>query len=180
MKGSGLMHLVKRFIYIILILSFVGCAKQIPTDMREAERKLEREEAFPDLSFESASPKRRASLQYTREGKHESDRGMYLKAMKRYEKAIDIDPTNPYAYYHYGIARYSTREHEQSLRLLDQAREKFGENEKWLSRIYNYRGLNYRAMGMFEEAIESFRQAISLDKKNQEAKENLRETLGEE
>ena len=158
---------------IILMMVAGSCAKKIVT-----REEAEREAAFPDMSFESQSPKRRASLEFTQEGFRESEGGMYVRAMKKFEKAIDVDPSNPFAYFHYGVARYGMHEYEQSLRLFDEARDKFGENQKWQSRIYTYQGLNYKSIGNIDKARECFKKAFELDKKNEEARQRLME-IGE-
>lgn len=164
-----------RYLHLLAVLALSlawGCATKV-YDREDAMR----EEAFPDMSFESSSPRRQASLEITREGVAESKRGFYLRAMKKYEKAIDIDPTNPYAYFHYGLARQRTKDYGQSMRLLEEAGNKFGSNEHWQSRVYTYRGLNYMNMGRAEEAKESFEKALKLDKKNIKARANLYQLL---
>ena len=166
---------IRKLIFILFAFTLVfawGCAPKI-YDREDATR----EEAFPDMSFENSSPRRKASLEITEDGVRESTRGLYLRAMKKYEKAIDIDPTNPYAYFHYGVARQGMKEYDQSMRLLDEAQDKFGTNEYWLSRVHTYKGLNYMNMGKNEEAKESFKKALDLDKNNLKARANLYQLL---
>lgn len=157
------------FFGFLLIVFALGCAKELP----EWKGPPDREKAFPDMSFEDASPRRKASLKLTDEGFRESRGGMYVGAMKKFEQAIDIDPTNPFAYFHYGIARLNNKEYQQSIALLDEASEKFGRNERWLSRIYTYKGLSYKGLKDFESSRECFRKAIELDPKNEDARLNL-------
>jgi tetratricopeptide (TPR) repeat protein len=158
------------------VVVIAGCAGKTPMEKGVEQREMaEREKAFPDMSFENQNPKRKASLQITQEGFRESNNGYYIKAVKRYEQAIDIDSSNPYAYYYYGVARYGMKEYEQSVRLLDEARTKFGKNELWLSKIFSYKGLNYRAMGRTDLSREAFKKALELDDRNEIALRGMEE-----
>ena len=172
-----------KIFLIILVVALGSCAKRTPLeqarDMREEREKIERESAFPDMSFESQSPKRKASIQLTQEGFRESSGGYYVRAIKKYEQAIDLDPSNPYAYFHFGVARYGMKEYDQSLRMLDEARGKFGDNERWLSKIFTYQGLNYRALGRLDKAKEALTKALELDSRNELARQGLAE-MGEQ
>ena len=142
---------MKRIIIAIVLTIFAfSCAKQFP----EWKGPPDREEAFPDMSFQDSSPRRRASIALTKEGMDFARRGFYTNAMKKYEKAIDVDPTNPFAYFQYGVARYGTKQHDQSFVMLEEAADKFGDNKKWQSQILTYRGLNYKELKEYDKAMD--------------------------
>ncbi len=170
----------KIIVILVFVLVFVsGCQKGFRGDDSSGRDDWEREKAFPDMSWESSSPRRKASLQLTKEGVEDSKRGFQMRAMKKYEKAIDIDPTNPYPYYHYGVARLNAKNYQQSIRLMEEAKHKFSGNYKWLSRIYTFQGLSYKGMGEADRAKQCFKKAVDLDEKNVRAWEALEKTENE-
>jgi len=157
----------------IMIFAF-ACAKQLP----DWKGPPDREDAFPDMSFESENPRRKASLGLTKQGMEYARKGFYTNAMKKYEKAIDIDPTNPFPYFHYGVARYGARQYDQSFVMLEEAADKFGENRKWQSQIFTYKGMNFKVLRKYEKARECFKKAITLDRDNDRARDNLASIYG--
>jgi len=166
---------LKKIIIVLLLFIFaIGCASKLP----DWQGPPDREDAFPDMSFEDSSPRRKASLELTKEGMNYARRGFYLNAMKKYEKAIDVDPTNPFPYFQYGVARLGVNQHDQSFVMLEEAADKFGENRKWQSQILTYKGLNHKALNEFEKARECFRAAVKLDRNNEKARDGLASVYG--
>ena len=105
------------------------------------------------------------------------DNDDYLFDVK-YEKAIDVDPTNPFAYFHYGVARSGVKQYDQSFVMLEEASDKFGENKKWQSQILTYRGLNHKALKEYDKARDCFKDALKLDRNNEKARGALAEVYG--
>jgi tetratricopeptide (TPR) repeat protein len=126
------------------------------------------------MEWESSSPRRRASMQITREGLNESKKGFYTRAMKKFEKAIDVDPTNPYPYFHYGVAKLNSRDYKQSIRLLSEAKQKFQGDYRWTSKVYTMQAKAYKELGETKNARECYEKALKYDEKNAKAWDGLR------
>ncbi len=110
-----------------------------------------------------------ASLKLTDQGRQLLMSGQIEEAVSVFQKAISIFPSNPYAYYYLGKARYLKKEYPQSLPALGQAELFLSGDRIWLSRIYALRGQTYEALSRFEEAQVQYRQALSSDPRNPEA-----------
>jgi tetratricopeptide (TPR) repeat protein len=114
-----------------------------------------------------------ASLQLTQEGRDYLRSGRLEEAMSKFQKAISLSSSNPYAYYYLGEARYRRQEYHQSLPLLDKAELFFLRDPVWLSRVHVLRGKNYEALSRFEEAKDQYRQALAEDPNNPEAQQGI-------
>ena len=114
-----------------------------------------------------------ASLKLTDQGRRHLMSGRVEEAVSVFQKAISIFPSNPYAYYYLGKVRYLKKEYPQSLPALGQAELFLSGDRIWLSRVYALRGQTYEALSRFEEAQVQYRQALSSDSRNPEAREGI-------
>jgi len=114
-----------------------------------------------------------ASLQLTQEGREYLRSGRLEEAMSKFQKAISLVSSNPYAYYYLGEARYRRQEYHQSLPLLERAELFLLRDSVWLSRVHALRGKNYEALSRFEEAKGQYQQALAEDPNNPEAQEGI-------
>ena len=75
---------------VLFLVAGLGCASR--TSLRPVE-------PVRLSSIETtADPVRRASLRLTLDGLRSDERGRSVRARSQYERAIQIDPTNPWAY----------------------------------------------------------------------------------
>jgi tetratricopeptide (TPR) repeat protein len=123
-------------------------------------------------------PQRAASLRLTEEGRKLLDGGDAAKALTRLEKTIVIDSTNPYGYFFLAKAQYQLGRYRESLRFLDVADSRFGDEPFWLAEVHALRGENFRALGMIDKAEASYAQALRLNSGNRTASDALSRLQG--
>jgi tetratricopeptide (TPR) repeat protein len=158
----------------ILLLLGTGC---LPSQRAVPPEELPLKPLSDDDTGQPASleheGQQAASLQLTQEGREYLRSGRLEEAMSKFQKAISLSISNPYAYYYLGEARYRRQEYHQSLPLLDKAELLFLRDSVWLSRVHALRGKNYEALSRFEEARGQYRQALAEDPNNPEAQEGI-------
>jgi tetratricopeptide (TPR) repeat protein len=114
-----------------------------------------------------------ASLQLTEEGRQLLISGRPDEAASVFQKAISLYPSNPYAYYYLGQARYLKQDYDQSLTPLRQAELYLSGDPAWLARVYALRGQIYEGRSQLDEARGQYQKALSLDFRNLDAREGL-------
>ncbi len=116
----------------------------------------------------------------------------YIKAIKHYQKALEVNPDNFTVSYNLGIAFFRIGENEKAIKSFKKATEikpdiymtwcylgiasfNLGLNEKAIesyqisikiypnSKSWHYKGLAYQNLGKLDGAIESFREAIEIN-----------------
>jgi tetratricopeptide (TPR) repeat protein len=164
--------MIRLYLYSAFLFLFVaGCAPAPRVSPEEIPLKL------PAGPGQPASPEQEgrqaASLQLTQEGREYLHSSQLEEAMSKFQKAISLSSSNPYAYYYLAEARYRQQEYPQSLPLLDRAELFFLSNSVWLSKVHVLRGKNYEALSRFEEAKGQYQQALAEDSDNPEASEGI-------
>lgn len=114
-----------------------------------------------------------ASLQLTEEGRQLLTSGRLDEAASVFQKAISLYPSNPYAYYYLGQARYLKRDYAQSLTPLRQAELYLSRDSAWLARVVALRGQIYEGQSQLDDARRQYQKALSLDFRNLDAREGL-------
>ena len=89
----------------------------------------------------------------------------YEEAIKNYNKSIDLDPNNSYAYNNRGLTKNNLEQYFDAVKDYDKAIELEPNN----SVIYYNRGLAKTHLWQYEEAIEDYNKAIELDNNNSTA-----------
>jgi len=108
--------------------------------------------------IEGAAPARRASLRLVDEGLAADAERERARAQSRYERALQVDPSNPYAYL--AIARHEIGgpRPERALSFLDRSeallRMEGNESPRVLVHLIGIRGAALHRSGREEEAIE--------------------------
>ncbi len=114
-----------------------------------------------------------ASFKLTEEGRDYLRSGRLDEARSKFEKAISLSSSNPYAYFYLGEVRYLKQEYQKSLPLLERAELFLLRDTVWLSRVHVLRGKNYEALSLFDEARGQYQQALAEDPNNPEAQEGI-------
>ena len=114
-----------------------------------------------------------ASIELTDQGLSYLSEWQLNEAISLFEKAIALHPSNPYAYYYLAKARYIRKEYPQTLPLLGKAELYLQGDSSWLSWVHALRGKTYEDLFRFDEAREQYRQSLSKDSRNAEAKDGL-------
>jgi Flp pilus assembly protein TadD len=109
------------------------------------------------LTFNDNSPKQvyRTALIYALESKFE-------EAIRKFDKAIELNPNNPDYHNNKGVALYELKRYEEAIEEFDKAVELDPNNPKY----HNNKGYALRKLGRYEEAIKEYDKAIELNPNN--------------
>ena len=161
----------KRFAFglLIIIFSFLmtSCYSRISFPEEDKKGNL--------FSFapKKLTPKQKISLHLSQKGEQSLLQGNFTEASSTLSKAIDLDPSNPFAYYFLGETHYQTGEYQLSIALLEKTERLFGNNILWRSKTYVLMGSNYEALKNFPKALSFFEKALNNNKHNVIAKDGL-------
>lgn len=84
-------------------------------------------------------------------------------AIENLNKALSIDPYNPFSYYFLGLVYYQKRQHKKSLEFLSKAIPFSQKFSFWKAQEYFLLGLNFRALSKKKEAQHYFKKAQAID-----------------
>lgn len=164
--------MIRLYLYPAVLFLFVaGCAPAQRVSTEEIPLKLPASPGQPANTEQEG--RQAASLQLTQEGREYLHSGRLEEAMSKFQKAISLSSSNPYAYYYLGEARYRQQEYQQSLPVLEKAELFFLSDAGWLSKVHVLRGKNYEALSRFDEAKGQYQQALAEDSHNPEALEGI-------
>jgi hypothetical protein len=87
--------------------------------------------------------------------------GEYDAALEQLERALAIDPTNPYAYYYLAELHFLHRTYDQTIEFADRAASlSAARAPDWASRAYALQGNAFEAAGRFADARRAYTRAI--------------------
>jgi tetratricopeptide (TPR) repeat protein len=86
-----------------------------------------------------------------------SDEGGALELL---ERAIAIDPNNPYAYYFLAEVHLHTRTYDQAIAFAERAASLSGRSADWTSRAWALQGNAFEAAGRFGDARQAYLRAV--------------------
>jgi tetratricopeptide (TPR) repeat protein len=162
---------LKHLTCFLLFFFLLSCQTLVPPPSEEIEEKFS-----PTLS-QSLTPEQTVSLRLTQEGEEALLRGSMIEASNTFAKAIDLDPSNGFAYYFLGEINFQKGKYHQSLTFLEKAEGILQKRSHWLSKIYSLMGINYETMIHLKKAQQFFELALIEDKKNIIAREGLSRIL---
>lgn len=156
---------------LLTLLTIPGCA--LPPPAPPEDERLRVPAGAERQSAPIKTGQQMASLEITERGRRTLEEGKVDQALSLLQKALSLDPRNPYAYYYIGKARYIRKEYTKILTPLDQAQVYFLKERGWLSRVHTLRGQTFEALSRPEEALSEFKKAITMDRSNPEARKGL-------
>jgi len=106
-------------------------------------------------------------------GRQELGRSLLERAAYHFSRAIEIDSTNPYAYFYLGLTRKQANKCGQASDLFARASDLFGEDRAWAAESLAYRGECLEKLGRTEEAKKTYEQALEVDRGNLRAQNGL-------
>ncbi len=159
-------------VFLLVLLLAVGCA--LPPPPSTEEDRLRPPAGAEHQSGTAKTGQQLASLEITERGRQTLADGRVEQAVSLFEKAISLDPRNPYAYYYLGKSRFIRKEYDRILTPLEQARHYFLKERGWLSKVHALRGQAYEALTHWAEARAEFLKAIEMDGQNSEARDGLK------
>lgn len=127
---------------------------------------------------DEASPQLVASFRAAAEGRAALQKGDVAGAEDLLERALGLDPANPFSYLYLADVRFRRGNLRQALAFLDQAEIHFRGHPYWLGEVYARKGLCWERLGSPAEARKAFRRALDSDPSNRASMEGL-ERLGD-
>lgn len=137
-----------------LLVFFAGCAifKSAPsTD-------------DPLLNFYESEPPAytKASLRLTEKAREQIQGAQYTSAMDTLNKALSLDPQNPFTYYFLALGYHQKSEYKKSNNFLEKAKQLFLSFPYWKAESYRLAGLNWEKLGNAAMARKNFKKAKAI------------------
>lgn len=104
-----------------------------------------------------------ASLRLTEKGRGQIDEGDKEIAMESLNKALSIDPINPFAYYFLAKIHSDRHEHRESLGLLEKTRQYSTKFPFWKAQSHLLSAFNCRALGLSKQMNFHLKKAKEFD-----------------
>jgi len=118
-------------------------------------------------------PQRAASFRVAAEGVRALKQERSQEAEDRLERALTLDPRNPFGYFYLAEIRLRDGAFLQALVFLNQAELLFQGHPYWLSEVYTNRGRCHEGLGSMEEALDAYTRALEYNPWNETAREGL-------
>jgi Flp pilus assembly protein TadD len=129
----------------------------------------------PLATIDDATPPQvAAATRLANEGRTLLTAGKDDAALESLERAISVDPTNPYAYYFLAELHFRNDSYDQAIAFADRAALLSAHLDgTWLTRSYALQGQALEAAGRVSDAREAYRRALLADRRNQTARTGL-------
>lgn len=114
-------------------------------------------------STDGLAPHRVASLRLAERGARELAAGQDEAASRTLDRAVALDPGNPYAFYLIGLLRHRQGAFGQSLAVLRKAEILLGADRAWLAETYLLMALDQEALARPREALRLYEAALELE-----------------
>lgn len=161
---------------LLFVLLISGCAALGRESTRENELKTA---VLVDQSFtvdsvpEGVPAHRAASFRLAAEGYRALRAGKLQEAEDRLEKALSVDPRNPFCYLYLAEIRSREGETRQAIILLHQAEVLFQGHPYWLGEAYTREGRYWEALDSRDEARAAYDKALKHNPWNEESRQRL-------
>lgn len=134
-----------------------GAASAPPTDSAVAVEPP----ALSETIDASTEPNVAAATRLVDVGRAQLAAGDDGAALDQLERAIAIDPANPYAYYYLAELHFAHRTYDQAIAFADRSATLSDAREpEWASRAYTLQGNAFEAVGRFADARDAYARAI--------------------
>lgn len=147
--------------------------KRPSADLRAAESSVAGGEPLTVLINPRTPARRAASLRLTEEARRLIDMGQNGEAIQKLDRAIPLDPLNPYVYFFLAWSHQHIGNSKQSLTFIAEAERLFGPDGPWLSEVHALRGKVFQSLGELEKARAEYTMALRLDPANPRAQEGM-------
>lgn len=120
-----------------------------------------------------APPQRVASFRSAAEGRAALQKGDVAAAEDLLERALGLDPANPFSYLYLADVRIRRGDPRQALVFLDKAEIHFRAHPYWLGEVYARKGFCWEKLGSPVEACKAYHKALEANPSNRDALEGL-------
>ncbi len=108
-------------------------------------------------------------FEHIRNGLREAEQGRLDEAVREFERALELNPSNVKALYNLGVARMNQGELRKALQVFGAALEAEPENAD----VRNNAGVSLARLGMYDQAAEQFEAIVRLQPESVDARVNL-------
>jgi tetratricopeptide (TPR) repeat protein len=161
---------------LLAVLLISGCAALSREAAREKElrRAVQEDQSFTvEKAPVDAPAHRAASFRLAAEGYRALRAGQLQEAEDRLEKALSVDPRNPFCYLYLAEIRFREGETRQAIILLHQAEVQFQGHPYWLSEAYAREGRYWEALDSWDEARAAYIKSLKHNPWNEESKQKI-------
>ncbi len=103
------------------------------------------------------------------------ENGEYLEAQRFLEKALIIDPKNPYSYFFLGVLMQKKENFEMSLGHFEKCLSLLPHHSFWLGQTHKHLGIGFYRIGNKNKAVFHFERSLQYDSRLKESKTYLEE-----
>ena len=114
-----------------------------------------------------------AALRIIEKARFLIENGDYLEAQRFLEKALIIDPQNPYAYFFLGVLMQKKENHETSLGYFEKSLSLLPHHSFWLAQTHKHLGIGFYKLGNNQKAIFHFEKSLEYDSRLKESQDYL-------
>lgn len=115
----------------------------------------------------STPPNVAAALRLIEEGRKQRAQGRHDKALDAFERAVAIDPTNPYGYYFLAQLHYLNKNYDQAIAFASRAAVLSAKTDRTcLGRVYSLQGAVFEEVGRYPDARKAYKSAVDADPNN--------------
>jgi hypothetical protein len=108
-----------------------------------------------------------AAMRLVEDGRQQMQQGRYDRALDRFERAVAIDPSNPYGYYFLAQLHFATKKYDQAVAFASRAVVLSARTDHvLLGRSYDLQGAAFEAVGRYPDARKAYEKAIEADPSN--------------
>ena len=161
---------------ILAVLLISGCAALSRESAREGElrRAVLEDQSFTVETVPADAPAHRAaSFRLAADGYRALRAGKLQEAEDRLEKALSVDPRNPFCYLYLAEIRSREGGTRQAIILLHQAEVLFQGHPYWLGEVYTREGRYWEALDSWDEARAAYDKALKHNPWNEESKQRI-------
>ena len=154
--------------YVFLILFFVAGCAPAPAPSPEPTKV-----PLGGIAQGAETKPRAASMRIVEAGRVELNQLHFERAAAQFSRAIEIDSSNPFAYFYLGLVRQQNQSWSQAADLFLRAADLFAAFPSWRAEALACRGECLEKMGQLESARKVFQKAIETDSSNLRARNGL-------
>lgn len=172
-RGRRRLALGHLFLAFLLI---AGCAALGKESVRERQlrRAVLEDQSFTVEAAPAEAPAHRtASFRMAADGYRALRSGQLEEAEDKLEKALSVDPRNPFCYLYLADIRFREANIQQALILLNQAEVLFQGHPYWLGEVYTRKGLYWEALDSPDKARTAYGKALEYNPWNEESRKKM-------
>jgi tetratricopeptide (TPR) repeat protein len=159
-SGSPVVNMYGQVIGIATLQAAEGQSLNfaIPSE-RILQLKVSDLQTVSSLTADTQKNKRAAAERYYSQGVAQMSRDDYARAAQFFERATELDPTYPEAWYQAGFCYGILNRHQDALKASRQAARL---RPEWIEAYVNIGASSY-ALGQFKDAVDAYRQALRIE-----------------